>query len=71
MSKLLIILILRFFGIKTSRKELAEIERRQKKKGLEKYGHTLEDCPYDKYDWREMELEEIVDFLQYVKKLKN
>lgn len=40
----------------------------QWKKGFEKYGHTIEDCPEDEYDWNVMALEEMADGLTYMAK---
>jgi len=37
-------------------------------KGMRKYGHTLEDCPVDRYDWQAMLIEELIDALQYQQK---
>lgn len=37
-------------------------------KGEETYNHTLDDCPDDKYDWRDMLIEELLDGLQYQEK---
>lgn len=34
-------------------------------KGVEKYGHTLDDCPIGSFRWYEMLNEELVDALQY------
>lgn len=52
-------------------KILNDIETRidnQINKGVEKYGHSLDDCPHDKYDWLVMLNEELVDGLQYANK---
>ena len=43
----------------------------QQDKGLKKYGHSIDDCPNDKYDWVDMSYEEIADFLIYKQKLIN
>ena len=37
-------------------------------KGEATYNHTLDDCPDDKYDWRDMLIEELLDGLQYQEK---
>lgn len=37
-------------------------------KGLNTYGHELDECPDDKYDWRDMLIEELLDGLQYQEK---
>jgi hypothetical protein len=37
-------------------------------KGLDTYGHELDDCPDDKFDWRDMLIEELLDGLQYQEK---
>ena len=42
----------------------------QQGKGLKKYGHNIDDCPNDKYDWVDMAYEEIADFLIYKEKNK-
>ena len=47
-----------------------EVLKAQIDKGRAKYGHTLKDCPKEKYDWFRMALEELIDFYQYVDKLK-
>jgi len=65
------IFVLNQFGLDISEKEYQEIEENQKAKGLKKYGHTLEECPKEKYNWKEMAIEEIVDFIQYVNKMKS
>ena len=48
-----------------------EVYLKQFKKGLDKYGHTLQDCPEDAFNWQEMAIEEIVDFIQYINKIKS
>ena len=45
-----------------------DIVSQQQDKGLEKYGHTLKDCPVEKFDWITMMLEELADYHQYVQK---
>lgn len=40
----------------------------QSNKGVAKYGHTLDDCNYDKYDWLEMANQELIDLAQYQQK---
>lgn len=37
-------------------------------KGLNTYGHELDDCPDEKFDWRNMLIEELLDGLQYQEK---
>lgn len=37
-------------------------------KGEETYNQTLDDCPPEKYDWRDMLIEELLDGLQYQEK---
>lgn len=37
-------------------------------KGYETYGQTLDDCPDDAYDWQQMQIEELLDGLQYALK---
>ena len=41
---------------------------KQTQKGIKTYGHTLDDCPIDKYDWQQMIIEELIDALQYQQK---
>src|SRR5699024_8009577 len=40
----------------------------QNEKGLKKYGQSLDDAPYEKYDWKIMIIEELIDALQYQQK---
>lgn len=40
----------------------------QTKKGIMKYGHDLDDCEYDAYDWLEMANQELIDLAQYQQK---
>lgn len=37
-------------------------------KGENTYNQTLDECPDDKYDWRDMLIEELLDGLQYEEK---
>jgi hypothetical protein len=55
-------------GSKTVMNRIIELLEKQTSKGLAKYGHTLDDCPDDKYDWRLMALEELIDLVQYQQK---
>jgi chromosome segregation ATPase len=48
------------------KERILEILEKQNAKGLATYGHTLDDCPMDKYDWNHMALEELIDALQYM-----
>lgn len=41
---------------------------KQTNKGVKKYGHTLDDCPYGAFDWDIMLVEELIDALQYQQK---
>lgn len=41
---------------------------KQTAKGRAKYGHTLDGCPDEKYDWRLMAMEEMIDCMQYQQK---
>lgn len=41
------------------------ILNKQEKKGIATYGHSLEDCPDNKFDWDLMTIEELIDALQY------
>lgn len=47
------------------KKKIIEILDQQEQKGITTYGHTLEDCPDEDYDWDIMALEELIDALQY------
>jgi hypothetical protein len=47
-----------------------ELVGKQKQKGLNKYGHSLDDCPVEKFDWITMMLEELVDYHQYIQKFR-
>ena len=47
-----------------------EVLKAQIEKGKAKYGHTLKGCPNDKFNWFRMALEELIDFYQYIDKLK-
>ena len=49
-------------------KRIVELLEKQTAKGHKKYGHTLDDCPDDKYDWRLMAMEELIDCIQYQQK---
>jgi len=40
----------------------------QTAKGIQKYGHTLEECPVDKFNWQHMLIEELIDGVQYQQK---
>lgn len=40
----------------------------QTDKGIKTYGQSLDDCPYDKHDWQNMIIEELIDALQYQQK---
>lgn len=51
-------------------KDWESIVERQEQKGIAKYGHTIDDCPNDKYDWHQMIAEELVDCMMYVRKLQ-
>ncbi len=70
MRKIQIILLL-FYWFYVPLKTLKSVLNSQKKKGFEKYGTTLKDCPQNKYDWSLMAVEEIVDFYQYILKMRN
>ena len=58
-------LIAVILGIDYSEEKFKEICVKQIEKGLAKYGHTIADCPQDKYDWDEMAMEELVDLIVY------
>lgn len=40
----------------------------QNEKGLRKYGTTIDEVPFEDYDYNEMALEELVDCVQYLMK---
>jgi hypothetical protein len=52
----------------TVKGRIIELLNKQTEKGLSKYGHTLDDCPDEKYDWRLMAMEELIDLAQYQQK---
>ena len=52
----------------TVKERIVDLLNKQTKKGVEKYGHTLDDCPEMKYDWRLMAMEEMIDCMQYQQK---
>jgi hypothetical protein len=52
----------------TVKGRIIEMLNKQTDKGLEKYGHTLDQCPDEKYDWRLMVIEELIDCIQYQQK---
>jgi hypothetical protein len=37
-------------------------------KGENKYGHALDTCPDNSFDWRDMLIQELIDGLQYQEK---
>jgi len=63
-------IIMLFFGMYATRTKIKRIFAQQHAKGLAKYGRTLAECPHDAYDWKTMCIEELVDFVQYAKKMK-
>ena len=50
--------------------EWASIVEKQEQKGIAKYGHTIDDCPDDKYNWKGMMMEELADAMMYFRKWK-
>ncbi len=64
-------IIFLLFGLKVSRKTYDNIKKRQFKKGLNKYGMTLAEQPENAYNWLEMAIEEVVDFVEYCNKIKS
>lgn len=50
------------------RDRIVQLLDAQRAKGYEKYGHTIEECPDSKYDWRLMAMEELIDLAQYQQK---
>jgi len=63
-------IILRLLGVKINKDLFFSIQAEQFAKGRKKYGHSLADCPADAFNWRKMALEEVIDLLQYIDKLK-
>lgn len=53
-----------------SKKEHNRVYLKQREKGFKKYGVYLENCDMNKYNWREMVLEEVIDALEYVPLMK-
>lgn len=47
---------------------IIELLYKQRAKGLSKYGHTLDECPDNKFDWKLMAMEELIDLAQYQQK---
>lgn len=43
--------------------------QKQFNKGVEKYGHTIDDCPKNKFNWKTMAIEELIDFWVYREKM--
>lgn len=56
------------YNRKSVKGRIIDLLNKQTDKGLQKYGHTLDDCPDNKFDWRLMVIEELVDALQYQQK---
>lgn len=50
------------------RERIIELLDAQRAKGLERYGHSIDDCPGNKFDWRLMAMEELIDLAQYQQK---
>ena len=57
------------FTINVSSSKLKKIILKQHEKGIKKYGQSIDDCPFDKYNWLDMMYEELADFLIYEEKL--
>lgn len=53
---------------KTLLENIAAQINAQTDKGIKKYGHSLDDCEYSKYDWLEMANQELIDLAQYQQK---
>jgi hypothetical protein len=51
--------------IKVNKEDLIKTIKSQQQKGLEKYNETIDDCPYNKWNWNQMSIEEIADYLVY------
>ena len=49
--------------------EYRDILEHQYNKGMSKYGHTIDNCPNNKFNWTNTLLEELVDASVYI--LKN
>ena len=60
-----------FFGATFSRSEFEAKVRKQRAKGLKKYGRGLKDCAYDSRVWRLEILEELIDADNYSFKMKS
>ncbi|CAN7655224.1 hypothetical protein LJR153_005068 [Paenibacillus sp. LjRoot153] len=56
------------YNKKTIKGRIFDYFNKQTEKGVKKYGHTLDDCPDDKFDWRLMIIEELIDCVQYQQK---
>ena len=56
------------YNPKSVKGRIFEYFNKQTEKGLSKYGHTLDDCPDEKFDWRLMIIEELIDCIQYQQK---
>ena len=50
--------------------QLIETIKKQQEKGMAKYGHSIDECPFDKFNWNDMMYEEIADTLIYMEKAK-
>lgn len=59
-----------FVSFVLNSERLKQVILSQQEKGIKKYGHSIDECPFDKFDWEEMFYEEIADALIYIEKSK-
>lgn len=52
----------------TIRSRIIDLLDRQSDKGVQTYGHYLDDAPDENFDWRLMAMEELIDLAQYQQK---
>ena len=48
-----------------------QMNANQSSKGMKKYGHYIDECPVNKFNWTDMAIEELVDFWVYKEKMKS
>ena len=53
------------FAIGANTELLKNIIKTQQQKGIKKYGHSIDECSLDKFNWEQMMLEELADLLIY------
>jgi hypothetical protein len=49
-------------------KLFSQMVNSQCEKGIKKYGYTLDECPVENYEWKNMIIEELIDCIQYQQK---